>query len=96
MPHYVALTRPGDVRNATVAKNLGTVPVGLVSANDLEVGADGRNVPAFQVLTDKTLEGIAGIRPKDEGELLAVRGMGPGLYRKYREAILSVVRAHRS
>ncbi len=49
--------------------------------------------PAFRILTDRTLMGIAAARPRTEAELLAVRGMGPGLVRRFGRAILEVVRA---
>jgi DNA topoisomerase-3 len=51
-----------------------------------------RRIPAFRVCTDRTLLGVAAARPDDEDALLAVRGMGPSLVRKYGARILDLVR----
>jgi DNA helicase-2/ATP-dependent DNA helicase PcrA len=48
-------------------------------------------VPAFRILTDRTLLGIARARPADETELLHVAGIGPGLLAKYGRALLAIV-----
>jgi len=53
--------------------------------------AKRRNTPAFRVLTNKTLGNIAALQPTSEEDLLAVPGMGPGLLKKYGEAILKVI-----
>jgi len=53
--------------------------------------AKKRRVPAFRILTDRTLVGIARARPSDEDELLAVSGIGPALLKKYGRALLSVL-----
>jgi DNA topoisomerase-3 len=53
--------------------------------------AKKRGVPAFRILTNQTLLGIALARPKDEGELLDVSGIGPALLEKYGKALLSIV-----
>ena len=50
-----------------------------------------RGVPAFRILTNQTLYGIAVARPKDEGELLDVSGIGPALLEKYGRALLSII-----
>ncbi len=54
--------------------------------------AKKRSTPAFRVMTNKTLGNVAALQPASEEELLAVPGMGPGLLKKYGEAILKVVR----
>ncbi len=54
--------------------------------------AKKRNTPAFRVLTNRTLGGIAGAQPTCDGELLGVPGFGPGLLKKYGKAILTVVK----
>jgi DNA topoisomerase-3 len=51
-----------------------------------------RRVPAFRILTDRTLLGIAAERPRDEESLLAVHGMGATLMRKYGQEILAIMR----
>jgi DNA topoisomerase-3 len=53
--------------------------------------AGRRRVPAFRILTDRTLVGIADARPKDEDELLDVSGIGPALLARYGAALLSIV-----
>jgi ATP-dependent DNA helicase RecQ len=49
-------------------------------------------VPAFRVLHDRTLLGIAAARPRDEEGLLAVAGFGPGLFKRYGPALLALCR----
>jgi DNA topoisomerase-3 len=51
-----------------------------------------RRVPAFHILTDRTLLALAGAQPSNEADLLNVRGIGPTLVRKYGEALLQIVR----
>ena len=46
--------------------------------------------PAFRILSDRRLMAIATEIPRDEEALLAVRGMGPTLVRKYGEEILAI------
>jgi DNA topoisomerase-3 len=50
-----------------------------------------RRVPAFRILTDRTLLGIAAAAPRTEEDLLAVSGMGPTLVRKHGARILGIV-----
>ena len=53
-----------------------------------------RRLPAYVVAQDATLFEIAQKRPRDEGELMAIRGMGPLRVETYGEGLLEVVRAH--
>jgi len=55
--------------------------------------AKRRRLPAFRVLSNAALEGIAAARPRDERALLAVKGIGPTLAAKFGEALLEIVRA---
>ena len=48
-------------------------------------------VPAFRVMNDRTLLGVATQTPLDETALLRVAGVGPGLSRRYGAALLSIV-----
>ena len=48
-------------------------------------------VPAFRILTDRTLLALAAERPAGEAELLAVSGIGPTLARKYGTELLEIV-----
>lgn len=53
--------------------------------------AKKRRVPAFRILTDRTLQAIAAARPRSEQELLDVTGMGPSSTAKYGRALLDIV-----
>ena len=55
--------------------------------------AKERGVPAFVVFADATLMEIALQRPRDEGALLEVKGLGPRKLETYGAAILALVRA---
>jgi DNA topoisomerase III len=48
-------------------------------------------IPAFRVMNDRTLLGVAAAIPVDEDALLKVAGVGPGLSRRYGAALLSIV-----
>jgi DNA topoisomerase-3 len=52
-----------------------------------------RRVPAFRILTDRTLAAICRARPVDHEELLDVPGIGPTLARKYGAKVLDLVNA---
>ncbi|HVJ27393.1 MAG TPA: HRDC domain-containing protein, partial [Vicinamibacterales bacterium] len=53
--------------------------------------AKKRRVPAFRILTDRTLLGIVEGRPTSEAQLLAISGMGMALLEKYGEMLLAIV-----
>lgn len=55
--------------------------------------ARARRVPAFRILTDRTLTAICRALPADEEELLEVPGMGPALVKRYGRSLLELVRA---
>ena len=48
-------------------------------------------VPAFRIMSDRTLLAVAAETPVDEGALLRVAGIGPGLSRRYGAALLGIV-----
>ena len=48
-------------------------------------------IPAFRILHDRTLLGVATDAPRDEDALLRVAGIGPGLARRYGAALLGIV-----
>jgi len=50
-----------------------------------------QRIPAFRVLTDKALYGIAETCPRSERTLLQIRGIGPGIAKRYGQAILEIV-----
>ncbi len=51
-------------------------------------------LPAFRIVNDRTLLGVATEAPNDEGALLRVAGIGPGLARRYGAELLSIVARH--
>ncbi len=51
--------------------------------------ADG--VPAYVVLSNRQLEGIAAAMPADERELLACNGIGPTKLERYGDDILAIL-----
>ncbi len=53
--------------------------------------AKKRGVPAFRILSDAALEGIAGRRPASAAELLAIPGIGMGTVEKYGAQIYRLV-----
>jgi DNA topoisomerase III len=54
--------------------------------------AKKRRVPAFHILSDRTLFALAAAQPSNEVELLNVRGIGPTLVKKYGEALLRLLK----
>ena len=54
--------------------------------------AKKNSVPAFRIMTDRTLLGVTEARPRNEAALLAVYGAGPSLVAKHGEQILQIVR----
>jgi DNA topoisomerase-3 len=54
-----------------------------------------RGVPAFHILTDRTLLALASERPHDADGLLAVRGIGPRIVERHGPALLKLLAAGR-
>ncbi len=53
--------------------------------------AKKRKIPAFRILTDRTLYALAAAQPKSEVGLLNVPGIGPGIVSKYGEELLELI-----
>jgi DNA topoisomerase-3 len=53
-----------------------------------------KGLPAFRILNDRTLLGVATHAPSDEGALLQVSGVGPSVIRRYGPALLDIVARH--
>ncbi|MEP7012180.1 MAG: RecQ family ATP-dependent DNA helicase [Acidobacteriota bacterium] len=53
--------------------------------------AKKRKVPAFRILTDRTLYALASDRPNNEVGLLNVPGIGPGIANKYGQELLGLI-----
>ena len=51
-----------------------------------------RHVPAFRILSNRSLTAIAETHPRDEAGLLRVKGMGPKRIERFGETILQIVR----
>jgi len=56
--------------------------------------AEKEGAPPYQVFHDKTLLGMALVKPRTEAELLAVSGVGDSKLKKYGEAFLEALAAH--
>jgi DNA topoisomerase-3 len=54
--------------------------------------AKARSIPAFHVLTDRALYALAVEQPRSEAELLAVRGIGQSVAKRYGFRLLEIVR----
>ncbi|MCA9511861.1 MAG: HRDC domain-containing protein, partial [Myxococcales bacterium] len=54
--------------------------------------AKARRIPAFRIFPNSVLLALAEARPSDEDELLAVKGVGPALARKYAARLLSILK----
>ena len=54
-----------------------------------------KRIPAFRILTDQTLRGIAARQPMTPSQLLEVSGVGQKIVEKYGAQILQIVRATR-
>jgi DNA topoisomerase-3 len=50
-----------------------------------------RKIPPFRVFGDATLLALVAAKPVDEAELLAVRGIGPTLAKKYGDQLLGLI-----
>jgi DNA topoisomerase-3 len=57
--------------------------------------AKRRRVPAFRIFGDRALLSIATKAPRNEAELLAVQGIGPGIVKKYGSHIFRLIAASR-
>jgi len=56
--------------------------------------AKSKRLPAFRILSDRVLLGIAEAQPTNEESLVAVHGFGPKLAEKYGRDLISIVEAH--
>ncbi|MBI2837249.1 MAG: DNA topoisomerase 3 [Acidobacteria bacterium] len=52
-----------------------------------------RRIPAFRIMTDKVMYGIASSKPADEAALLAIHGVGPAFAKKHGARVLGLVRS---
>ncbi|HQZ64463.1 MAG TPA: ATP-dependent DNA helicase RecQ, partial [Planctomycetaceae bacterium] len=86
-----AKSKPRSKKNAPLASpRIGRIDAALRAWRKAE--ATKKRVPAFRIMTDKVLLGIAATRPENETALLAVPGAGPSLVNKHGGKILEIVR----
>jgi DNA helicase-2/ATP-dependent DNA helicase PcrA len=50
-----------------------------------------REVPAYVIFTDATMEALAETLPRDVDELLAISGIGPDKIDRYGDALLALL-----
>lgn len=53
--------------------------------------AHERSKPAFVIFSDRTLHALANMRPRDEGEFLAVPGLGPGKWADFGADVITLL-----
>ncbi|MGE4609447.1 MAG: HRDC domain-containing protein, partial [Myxococcota bacterium] len=82
-------------RNAASERSPIEAPAALVDALKRWrlAKAQKRRIPAFRILSDRTLMAIAVETPRDEQSLLAISGIGPTRMRKYGREILEITRS---
>jgi DNA helicase-2/ATP-dependent DNA helicase PcrA len=80
--------------SADAAPEAGAADAVLREWRTTRSNADG--VPAYVVLSNRQLEGIAAAMPADERELLACNGIGPTKLERYGDEILAVLETVRS
>lgn len=56
--------------------------------------AEQRGVPAYVVFNDKTLRGLARVRPSTEEALMVIPGIGAAKRKRYGDQLLSTIREH--
>lgn len=90
-PRAQSKSTPGARKNAPLASpRTGRIDAALRAWRTAE--ATKKRVPAFRIMSDKVLLGIAASRPENETALLAVHGVGPSLVTKHGLKILEIVR----
>jgi DNA topoisomerase III len=84
----------GRISTRTVESASQEAPQKLVAAlkNFRRDEAKARAIPAYHVLTDRALYALALEQPRSEAELLAVRGIGQSVAKRYGFRLLEIVR----
>ncbi len=82
----------GDARGPLAPAEVAGDPelIDRIKAWRLEISR-GQKVPAYVVLTDASLEELARRRPRNESELLAIKGIGPAKLEAYGDDLLALV-----
>jgi len=78
---------------AVVLDGDSTAEAGVVEAlREWRLAEDrSKRIPAFRIFSNKVLLALAEARPSSEGELLAVKGVGDAIVRKYGKRLLSIL-----
>jgi DNA topoisomerase-3 len=86
---------PRGSRRDDHAEHVATPPSRLVEAlREWRLAeAKRKGIPAFRVLTDRALLGVAGEQPRSEAALLGLPGFGRAIVAKYGRALLAIVAA---
>ncbi len=96
-PTVRAAARGAGPARPPAPRDLG--PEGTAAAEALRAWrkqrSDEDRVPAYVVLSNRQLEGIAAAMPADEGALLACEGIGPSRLERYGDEILAILDAAR-
>jgi len=92
--HFVvAPVRTRAAQKAQSRAHAAADPAVVDALRDWRLGkARSLEVPAFCILSNRTLEGIARAMPANEADLLAVKGVGPKVVEKFGAAILARLR----
>ncbi|HSV40391.1 MAG TPA: ATP-dependent DNA helicase UvrD2 [Nocardioidaceae bacterium] len=56
--------------------------------------AEEASVPAFVVFSDRTLQAIAEVHPKNQAEMMRISGIGASKWESYGEAVLALISSH--
>lgn len=84
-------------KGAAPEEALDLEPEALALLEELKVWRNRRatekGVPAYCILTNKSLEGVARARPANEGELLSVHGIGPSKHEEFGDELLALIGA---
>ncbi len=94
MPHATKLLRQRpSAAKSSAAKG---IPGELIaSLRDVRSQlANSRNVPAYVVAPNKTIEDMARLRPTTKRGMLGVHGMGPKRYQRYGKPFLEAIRTY--
>jgi RecQ family ATP-dependent DNA helicase len=95
-PETIAVRRPASGSASAPVPELAAADAPLFEQlKDWRLRA-AQGKPAFTVAANKTLTAIAATRPRDEGELLAISGVGPAFIEKFAPEVLAIVAGQQS
>ncbi len=90
-PETIAVRKSSRSSSSSPAPELAAADAPLFEAlKEWRLGA-AQGKPAYTVANNRTLAAIAASRPRDEGELLAISGVGPAFIEKFAFEVLALV-----